>query len=134
VRTVYDLMVQTAFKLAGKPVRVRFQHNEGLKGVCRKDNSGITVIDIEPELQFFSEQEFLRVFLHECSHALNDNFIPMELEVSDRIPVAETIIYNLKETRADKQAKEWLQFAEENRNLQLPYFEGCLWSLISSTF
>lgn len=134
MRTVFELMVEVACKLAQKPVRLRFQHNEGFKGLCRTDNKGLTTIDIEPEHFSWSERELLRIFLHEVSHAKHDKFIPVELEVSDRIPVSMTSSYNLKETRADKQASTWLKYAEENRDMKQPYFEGCLWSLYNSKF
>jgi len=134
LRTVFDLMQKVSSKLAHKPVRVRFQHNEGFKGLCRTDSSGIVTIDLEPELQFYDTKEFLRVFLHEIAHAKNDNFKPIKLEVSDRIPVSRSTAYNQKETRADKQAETWLKYAEENRENNLEYFEGCLWSLLNSSF
>jgi len=131
MKTVYDLMSEVACKLAGKPVRVRFEHNKGCYGLCRADSSGLLIIDLEPELQFY-EEKFLRVFLHEISHAKNHKFIPMELEVSDRIEVVRDKVYNLREAQADKQAEKWLQFAEKNRDKTKPYFEGCLWSLYNS--
>ena len=130
MKTVYDLMSKVAVQLAGKPVKVRFQHNAGYKGLCRTDSSGLNVIDLEPELQFQNEQEFLRVFLHEISHAKNHKFIPMELEVSDKVEVIEDKVYNLREFQADTEAQAWLRYAEKNRNNNLPYFEGCLYSLL----
>jgi len=133
LRTVYDLMSKVACKLSGKPVRVRFKHNEGFKGVCRTDTSGIVTIDLEPELQFINEHEFLRVFLHEISHAKNHKFIAMQLEVSDRIEEVQDKAYNLREAQADTEAETWLQYAEANRDIVQPYFEGCLWSLFNST-
>jgi len=135
MRTVYDLMSKVACKLARKPIKVRFKHNEGFKGVCRTDSSGIITIDLEPELQFTNEHEFLRVFLHEISHAKNHKFIPMQLEVSDRIEVFQDKVYNLREAQADNEAENWLKYAEANRDIAQPYFdfEGCLWSLFNST-
>ena len=130
MRTVYELMVAVAEHLAEKPVKLRFQHNEGSYGICRTDSKGLTVIDLEPELQFLNEAEFLRVFLHEVAHAKLDTFKPMNLEASDRIQVQKTTIYNLKESRAEKQAQQWLNHAEQNRNKNLDYFEGCLFSLL----
>jgi len=131
MKTVYDLMSEVACKLSGKPVRVRFEHNKGCYGLCRADSSGLLIIDLEPELQFY-EEKFLRVFLHEISHAKIDNFIPLELEVSNRIEVEKTPVIQFQENRADKQAEKWLQFAEKNRDKTKPYFEGCLWSLYNS--
>jgi hypothetical protein len=127
-------MLETAKKLSRKNLVLRFQHNEGFKGLCRTDSSGTVIIDLEPELQFQNEEEFLRVFLHEISHAKTDTFIPMKLEVSDRIPVSRNAGYELRENRADKQASTWLKYAEEHRDTAEPYFEGCLWSLYNSTF
>jgi len=132
LRTVYELMVEVACKLSRKQVRLRFQHNEGFKGLCRTDSSGKTIIDLEPELQQY-QKEFLRVFLHEISHAKNHKFIPMELEVSDRIEVVRDKVYNLREAQADTEAETWLKYAEQNRDIMQPYFEGCLWSLFNST-
>jgi len=132
VNTVYELMLETAKKLSRKNLVLRFQHNEGFKGLCRTDNNGYVVIDMEPELQRY-EQEFLRVFLHEISHAKNHKFIPMELEASDKIPILEDKVYNLREIQADTEAEDWLKYAEKNRNSELPYFESCLWSLYNST-
>jgi hypothetical protein len=129
VKTVYDLMSEVACHLARKPVRVRFEHNKGYSGLCRTDSSGITTIDIEPSLQWF-EEEFLRVFLHEVSHAKNHSFIPMELEVSDRIEPVQGSAYKLKEFQADTEAQAWLRFAEQNRDKTEQYFEGCLYSLL----
>ena len=134
MRTVFELMWEVANKLAKKPVRIRFQHNEGFAGLCRADNLGRVTIDIEPTLQFYDNEELLRVLLHEISHAKYDKFIPMKLEVSDRIPVSRTTAYNLKEIRADTQAEAWLKYAEKNRDKNLEYFEGCLWSLLNSNF
>ena len=132
MRTVYDLMLKVAEKLAEKQVKLRFQHNENCRGLCRVDSSGIVVIDIEPELQTQNEKQFLRTFLHECAHALNDNFIPMSLEASDRSPVRVNAGYKLRETRADLQAEEWLKYAEEHRNIELDWFEGCLWTFLDT--
>jgi len=129
MRTVYDLMSEVAVHLAQKPVRVRFKHNKGFKGLCRADSSGVPVIDLEPSLQWF-EEEFLRVFLHEVSHAKNHSFVPMELEVSDRIEPVQTAGYKLKEFQADTEAQAWLRFAQKNRDKTEPYFEGCLFSLL----
>ena len=123
MKTVYDLMREVACKLAGKPVRLRFHHNEGAYGICRADSSGITTIDIEPELQFSSEHEFLEVFLHEISHAKNHKYIPMELEVSDRIEVKKDKAYNMREAQADSESEAWLKYAEQNRNKEEPYFQ-----------
>ena len=130
MRTVYELMVAVAEHLAEKPVKLRFQHNKGFKGLCRADISGMLVIDLEPELQFTDIKEFLRVFLHEISHAKNHKFIPMELEVSSNIEVVEDNIYNRREAEADTEAQQWLNHAEQNRNKNLDYFEGCLFSLL----
>jgi hypothetical protein len=133
MKTVYELMAEVACKLSGKPVKLRFQHNEGCYGLCRADSSGLLTIDLEPELQFY-EEKFLHVFLHEISHAKFDSFIPLEFEVSDRMPVSNNTGYKLKEIRAEKQASTWLKYAEKNRDIQQPYFEGCLWSLYNSSF
>jgi hypothetical protein len=129
MRTVYDLMVEVAFHLAKKPVRLRFKHNKGFKGLCRADSSGVPVIDLEPALQDY-EQEFLRVFLHEVSHAKNHNFKPMELEVSDKVNQVQDKLYNLREVQADTEAEAWFRFAEKNRDTSFNYFEGCLYSLL----
>jgi len=129
IRTVFDLMQKVACKLAQKPVRLRFQHNEGFKGLCRTDNKGIVTIDIEPELQPY-EGKLLKVLLHEVSHAKNHKFIPMELEVSDRIEVVRDKVYNLREAQADTEAETWMKYAEQNRDIMQPYFEGCLWALL----
>lgn len=133
MRTVIDLMQSVSCKLAKKPVKLRFKHNKGYSGLCRTDNTGLAVIDLEPELQFRNEKELLRVFLHECSHAKNHKFIPMELEVSDKIEQVADKVYSLREIEADSEAEKWLKYAEQNRDIQQPYFEGCLWSLYNST-
>jgi len=130
-KTVYDLMCEVACHLAQKQLQLRFQHNEGFKGLCRTDNSGLTVIDMDPDLQFWDEKEFLRVFLHEVSHALNHKFIPLDLQVSSKLEVIEDKVYNKREAQADKQASTWLKYAEQNRKAELPYFEGCLWTLLA---
>lgn len=129
MKTVFDLMVEVAVHLARKPVRLRFKHNKGYSGLCRTDSSGVPVIDLEPALQVY-EEEFLRVFLHEVSHAKNHNFTPMELEVSDRIEPVQTAGYKLKEFQADTEAEAWLRFAEQNRDKTEHYFEGSLLSLL----
>jgi len=131
MKTVYDLMCKVACKLTGKPVRIRFEHNVGCYGLCRADSSGLLTIDLEPELQCY-EEKFLRVFLHEVSHARTDNFIPLRFEVSDRIELKKDLVTQFQENRADKQAEQWLQYAEKNREKTEPYFEGCLWSLYNS--
>jgi len=123
-------MSKVASHLAGKPVKVRFQHNEGFYGLCRADSSGVPVIDLEPQLQFY-EEKFLRVFLHEVSHSKTDTFIPMELEVSDRVEQVQNKVYNTREAQADKQAETWLKFAETNRSNEFNYLEGCLWTLLT---
>jgi hypothetical protein len=107
---------------------VRFKHNEGFAGLCRADSSGMTTIDIEPELQNY-EKKFLEIFLHEVAHAKYDNFQPMSFHVSDRIPVERTPQFNFMELRAELQALVWLQYAENNRNNNLSYLEGCLKTL-----
>jgi len=122
-------MVEVAEHLARKPVRVRFKHNKGLYGCCRKDSSGLLTIDLEPSLQW-NEEKFLRVFLHEVLHAKEHNFIPMELRVSDRIEPVVNIGTQLREAQADNRAETWLRFAEKNRDKSEPYFEGCLLSLL----
>jgi hypothetical protein len=130
VRTEFELMVEVAEHLARKPVRLRFKHNKGYKGLCRADSSGVPVIDLEPSLQW-NEEEFLRVFLHEVSHALNHSFIPMELEVSDKVQPVQGAGYILKEFQADTEAEAWLRFAEKNRDREkYYYFVGCLLSLL----
>jgi hypothetical protein len=134
MRTVFELMQATACKLARKVVCLRLNHNEGYKGLCRTDSSGRVTIDMEPELQFQNKKEFLRVFLHEISHAKNHKFTPLDFEVSDKMEVVEDKVYNLREEQADTEASTWLKYAEENREIIQPYFEGCLWSLFNSTF
>lgn len=129
MKTVYDLMSKVAVHLAKEPVRVRFKHNKGYLGLCRTDSSGTKVIDLEPSLQEF-EEEFLKLFLHEVSHAKNHAFVPMELEVSDRIEPVQGAGYKLKEFQADTEAQEWFSFAEKNRDRSYNYFEGCLYSLL----
>ena len=130
MRTVYELMVAVAVHLAEKPVKLRFQHNKGAYGVCRADETGLTTIDIEPEIQFLEERKFLSVFLHEIAHAKNDYYIPMKLELSDIKPVSNSNNYKRKESRADIQAEKWLSYAEKNRKEEFSYFEGCLWTLL----
>jgi len=128
--TEYSLMVQVAQHLAGKPVRLRFKHNKNYLGLCRTDSSGVPVIDLEPSLQW-NEKEFLRVFLHEISHAKNHNFKPMELEVSDKVHQVQDKLYSFRETQADTEAETWLQYAEQNRDREkYYYFVGCLLSLL----
>jgi hypothetical protein len=118
-----------AFKLAEKPVKLRFKHNSGVYGLCRADSSGLVTIDIEPELQNY-EKKFLEIFLHEVAHAKNDKFIPMELELSDSIPLTKDTDFEHRETTAEKQAEEWLQYAETHRKTNLDYLTGCLLTLL----
>lgn len=130
MRTVFELMHVVAEKLAGKPVKFRFKHNKGFYGLCRLDSSGLTVIDLEPALQF-NEFQLVKYFLHETAHAKLDTFIPLSLEVSDKIPVdTKTSEYHSSEQKADIQAEAWLQYAEENRDKSKDYLTGCLYSLL----
>lgn len=115
--------------LSGKRVKLRFKHNKGLYGLCRADTSGKIIIDLEPELQNDS-RKLLEIFLHETAHAKFEEFLPMELEVSDKIPVERNSYYEEMETRAERQAEIWLKYAEENRLKNLSYFPGCLVSLL----
>ena len=130
MRTIFDLMHEVAKKLAGKPVQFRFKHKKGFYGLCRLDSSGLTVIDLEPALQF-NEVELLEIFLHETAHALLDTFIPLSLEFSDKAIIdTKSSEYHSSELRADTQAEAWLQYAEENRDRSFSYLEGCLYSLL----
>jgi len=129
MRTLYDLMVHVAQHLSGKKnLTIRLRKPHGTQGTCRKDSSGVLTIDIEPELE---EKRFMYVFLHEVAHARFERFKAMELEVSELVEVELTPKREFQEVRADKVAKAWLQYAEQNRDLSFSYQEGCLWSLLN---
>lgn len=121
------LILKVAYKLAGKPVRVRFKEHEGLVGCCRADNFGIVTIDIQPGL---TQEQFLRVFLHELVHAKFDKFYNISLEKTDTARAKDNWYTSLKELRAEVLAEVWLKRAEQNRDKTKPYFEGCLNSLL----
>jgi len=134
LRTVYDLMHATARKLSGKRLQLRFEHNPGYKAVCRTDETGIMIIDLDPDLSYQGNQEYLRIYLHEISHAKNHKFKPMPIEQSNRIEPIIDKVYNRQETQADREAYKWQQYAEQNRDANQSYIEGCLWALYNSEF
>jgi len=125
----YELIAEVACKLAQKPVQVRFKHNKGFYGLCRADSSGLITIDIEPELKSRS-RKFLEIFLHEVAHAKFDSFQPMSFQASDTIPVQQGSQFDFQEFRAELQAEIWKWYAEKNRNSNLEYIPGCLYSLL----
>ena len=129
MRKHYELIAEVACKLAGKVVQVRFKHNKGFYGLCRADSSGMVTIDIEPELQLHSEK-FLEIFLHEVAHAKFEKFQPLSFEISDSIPVQKNEQFHIQETRAELQAEVWKWYAEEHRDNNLDYVEGCLRKLL----
>jgi len=129
LRHFQNTLTFIACKLAEKPVKLRLKSNSGVYGLCRADSSGLVTIDIEPELQS-NERKFLEIFLHEVAHAKLHSFVPMELELSDRIPLTKDTEFEHRETTAEVQAQEWLQYAETHRNNNLDYFTGCIYSLL----
>jgi len=114
-----DMLSAVATALAGRPCEVRYQSpkTKWLGGRCYRVND-MTVIEIN--LPLIPRDQVLKVFLHECAHALLDaehyrpraGYVPPQR----RDPNAKrrnSKLYQLKEDRADAIAGVWLDICEQ---------------------
>jgi len=133
MNTVFELMEKTASKLSRKPVKLNFRNIEGCYGLCWKDSKGFLNIELQTGLE---EEQLLKTYLHEIGHCKMHTFTASEVHPSEsKVPEQENKIYSaIREAQAEAISKYLFQYAENNRNIEQPYFEGCLWSLYNSPF
>jgi hypothetical protein len=122
--TLADLKKQTAARLAGQPVDVR-DRDPYLKGRVGQahNHNGRAVVDVSPSLD---DSTWLHVFLHECGHIKHDfenipptgkaalppgSVNPTPLDVLQRQYHPRILA---EESRAEKAALEWGEYAEKN--------------------
>lgn len=114
------LSEKVARHLAGRPVTVRFRrpYLRGYDGMAYNDRKRGAVVDVSPEL---SEADALRLFLHEVAHIKTDWAEMAPSSLADKPPASvepsRRFVQNHKvdpsEPAADKQAREWLEWAEK---------------------
>jgi len=128
MRTVYDLMCETAYHLTGKMVRVRLSRPDQCDGMAWCDELGRLTIDVSPDL---SDETMMYVYLHELAHIRHHSFIPLPEKVVQSISEDMSTSYQIRETQADDQAKTWMEYGKRYRDHNLPYFEGVLDALLT---
>lgn len=130
-RTLYELMTETANKLAKRPVIVRLQApaTKGLLGEIHKAASGKIVIDLRPDLD---NSQTITVLLHEIGHARTMDFSPSYYYKQAPGSIPRTPLTNPQkahETKANQLASKWELWGKQNARPDLPYIEGILTAL-----
>ena len=132
-RTMHALAQAVVNKLAGQPVRLRWQvpATKGMTGECHRDETGQLVIDVSPGLK---DNTTLYVLLHETAHARNDDYIPSTVNKAGAgtlAPSPNTVLYQLDEIDADNTARRWMEYAKAHADPSLGDLEGPLWVLLN---
>lgn len=134
-KTQIDLIAAVAKRLAGKNIIIRQREpaTVGVWGEAHKTENGECVIDLSPNIP---NGKLLFIVLHEIAHHARQSFLPTAVYKAMPATLSQnkrTVGNAIMENAADKQAAEWLEWANKHADARLKQaaeFEAALIALL----